>query len=215
MHHARRYTAIVLFALAIATSTPLAIWLIAGSASVLAEQVGIVGDRLAVPLGWLGAALVAVGYISYTLWSVPFVREHVLEVSPLKALGVWVAITSSTLEEIIFRRMVMDTLADNGIGVVGQIGASALVFGIAHGAWVLLSREWTIAIPVVVSTTVLGAALAAVYLLSDRALLPAVVAHIAINLVIEPWLILSAVARAWNPQHISDAHCRKLLPDAS
>lgn len=100
MHQARRYTAIVLFALAIATSTPLAIWLVAGSASVMAEQVGIAGDRLAVPLGWLGAALVAVGYMSYTLWSVPFVREHVTEVSPLKALGVWVAITSSTLEEI-------------------------------------------------------------------------------------------------------------------
>nr|MBM4733185.1 hypothetical protein [Prescottella equi] len=30
----------------------------------------------------------AVGYISYTLWSVPFVREHVTEISPLKALGV-------------------------------------------------------------------------------------------------------------------------------
>ncbi|MGW9564802.1 CPBP family intramembrane glutamic endopeptidase [Prescottella equi] len=201
MHQARRYTAIVLFALAIATSAPLAIWLVAGSASVLAEQVGLVGDRLAVPVGWMGAALVAAGYISYTLWSVPFVREHVTEISPLKALGVWVAITSSAIEEIIFRRMVMDVLADNGIGAVGQIGASALAFGVAHGAWVLLGREWAIAIPVVVSTTCLGAGLAAVYLLSDRALLPAVIAHIAINLVIEPWLILSAVTRDWNPQH--------------
>ncbi|MBM4549295.1 CPBP family intramembrane metalloprotease [Rhodococcus hoagii] len=86
-------------------------------------------------------------------------------------------------------------------GAVGQIGASALAFGVAHGAWVLLGREWAIAIPVVVSTTCLGAGLAAVYLLSDRALLPAVIAHIAINLVIEPWLILSAVTRDWNPQH--------------
>lgn len=153
-------------------------------------------------------------HLVHALWSVPFVREHVTEVSPLKALGVWVAITSSTLEEIVFRRMVMDTLADHGIGVVGQIGASALAFGVAHGAWVLLSREWTIAIPVVVSTTFLGAALAAIYLLSDRALLPAVIAHIVINLVIEPWLILSAVTRAWN-QPTSDAHRRMLLPDAS
>ncbi|MBM4669200.1 CPBP family intramembrane metalloprotease [Rhodococcus hoagii] len=86
----------------------------------------------------------------------PFVREHVTEISPLKALGVWVAITSSAIEEIIFRRMVMDALADNGIGAVGQIGASALAFGVAHGAWVLLGREWAIAIPVVVSTTCLG-----------------------------------------------------------
>nr|MBM4733164.1 CPBP family intramembrane metalloprotease [Prescottella equi] len=103
------------------------------------------------------------------------------------------AITSSAIEEIIFRRMVMDVLADNGIGAVGQIGASALAFGVAHGAWVLLGREWAIAIRSLSRQHAWGQDWAAVYLLSDRALLPAVIAHIAINLVIEPWLILSAV----------------------
>ncbi|MBM4517524.1 CPBP family intramembrane metalloprotease [Rhodococcus hoagii] len=144
----------------------------------------------------------------------PFVREHVTEISPLKALGVWVAITSSAIEEIIFRRMVMDALADNGIGAVGQIGASALAFGVAHGAWVLLGREWAIAIPVVCLDNMPGGRIGGRISAIGSRTPTAVIAHIAINLVIEPWLILSAAPATGILNTRSDSGRRKLLPDA-
>jgi hypothetical protein len=46
----------------------------------------------------------------------------------------------------------------------------------------------------VTSTFVLGALLASIYLLSRRSLLPVIVAHVGIDLLIEPWLILYALS---------------------
>lgn len=83
-------------------------------------------------------------------------------------------------------------------GIIIQVLASALIFGLAHGAWVLLRGEFKIALPVILSTTILGGLLAILYLVADRNLLAPIVAHIIINLFIEPWLILSAVTGSWD-----------------
>jgi hypothetical protein len=200
MQRAHRNASAILFAVAIATTIPFVMWFATGATSDLAEYLGLGGGRVVPTLGWLAAAAVTVGYITYTLWAVPFVKEHVAELSRFKLLGAWVAITSSTLEEIIFRGVLMDELDSRGIGAFGQIGVSAILFGVAHAMWMVMSREWSLVVPVVVSTALLGASLAVVYLLSERVLLPVAIAHVAVNLVIEPWLILSVVTRAWNPQ---------------
>ncbi|MFC1473886.1 CPBP family intramembrane glutamic endopeptidase [Rhodococcus qingshengii] len=200
MQSTYRKASAILMAVAIATTIPFGMWFATGAASNLAELLGLAGDDVGSALGWLGAAAVTVGYITYTLWAVPFVKEHVAELSTFKLLGAWAAVTSSTLEEVIFRGVLMDELDSRGIGALGQIGVSAILFGVAHAMWMVMSREWSLVVPVVVSTALLGAALAVVYLLSERVLLPVVIAHVAVNLVIEPWLILSVVTRAWNPQ---------------
>ena len=202
MHNMRLRASAILWAIAIATTVPFGIWVATGATSELAERLGLRGSGGGSMLGWAGAAVVAVGYITYTLWAVPFVKVHVTEMSVFKLLGVWAAVTSSVLEEIIFRGVVMDALAGRGFGALAQIVVSAALFGVAHAAWMVMSGEWSLVVPVVVSTAVLGAALAVVYLLSGRVLLPVAVAHVAVNLVIEPWLILSVVTRAWNSQRV-------------
>ncbi|NYH80573.1 membrane protease YdiL (CAAX protease family) [Actinopolyspora biskrensis] len=57
-----------------------------------------------------------------------------------------------------------------------------------------MSGEVRIAVPVVVSTTVLGGLLAVVYVVAGHNVLPAIVAHTLVNIVIEPWLVLAAVS---------------------
>src|SRR5690606_9756731 len=78
-----------------------------------------------------------------------------------------------------------------------QVLAAAVAFGLAHSVWVLLSRAARIIAPVAIATTTLGAALGATYLLADRNVLPVIAAHIVINLVIEPSLLLSSVNGRW------------------
>ena len=146
---------------------------------------------------WLFALLVAVLYCAYTLLAIPDVRRQALRWSRLKVLGIWAAVGSGIVEEVVFRHLLMDALQANHIPIVLQVLASALAFGLVHAAWALLARDWRIALPVIASTAALGALLALLYLASDRSTLPAIAAHTTINLVIEPWLILAAVTGAW------------------
>ena len=82
-----------------------------------------------------------------------------------------------------------------------QIIISAIAFGVAHGTWIILRGEFKIAFPVILSTAILGALLAPLYIISDRNILLPIVTHIMINLFIEPWLILSAVTGAWKNRY--------------
>lgn len=69
----------------------------------------------------------------------------------------------------------------------------------------LFSRDARIIIPVTSATTALGVALGVTYLLADRNALPVIIAHIVINLIIEPWLLLSAVNKRWGTQGLVSA----------
>src|SRR5699024_11438014 len=109
-----------------------------------------------------------VGYISYTLRAVVFVREHLFTFSWLKIIVIWVAFVSSIVDEILFRQILMDWLMSVDYGIIIQIIASAVIFGVAHGAWVLLRGEIKIALPVILSTTVLGGLLAILYIVAGR-----------------------------------------------
>lgn len=148
-------------------------------------------------VAWALSGLIAAGYIMYTFWAVPFVRSMQSELSALKAIGIVAAFASGLLEETVFRKMLMDWLGGQGAGAITQIAVSGFIFGITHSAWVALKGEIKIVLPVVISTAALGAALAALYIVSGRNVLPCIAAHIAINLVIEPWLMLAAVSGKW------------------
>lgn len=147
---------------------------------------------------WLFSAVVAIAYILYTFWAVPLVKAMQSEISVLKAIGIFAAIASGLMEEVVFRKLLMDWLDGLGVGAVIQAAASSLTFGIAHCSWAMLRRERGIVLPAVFSTAVLGLALAGLYLLGNRNVFPCILAHAVINMVVEPWLMLAAVSGRWH-----------------
>lgn len=89
--------------------------------------------------------------------------------------------------------MLMNWLQGNGACALMQIVLSALAFGLIHLSWSLLGGNLRTGAASAASTAALGLLLAVVYVAAGRNLLPAVAAHVLINLFVEPWLILSAV----------------------
>ncbi|MFS0788302.1 CPBP family intramembrane glutamic endopeptidase [Shouchella sp. 1P09AA] len=143
-------------------------------------------------LGWLLALTVASLYAAYTLYMIPETRHMVFEISMLKLLAIPLAVLSGVVEEAFFRKVIMDALEGIGLGSILQVLISALIFSFVHVVWVVFAKDWRYLFAVFVSTFVLGIGLGCVYLLSDRNILPAIVAHIFINLLIEPGLLYSA-----------------------
>lgn len=198
-HRAFRIIAI----LSVAMSLVLGFWFVQGGRDFVQEGLGLTAQALTVPWAWVMAFVVVVAYSLFTVWAVPLSRELMLERSWLKLLSVWASLTSSTVEEVVFRHLLMDVLADLQAHAVWQVVASAVVFGVAHGLWGWLGGRWRAAVPAMIATTVLGALLAVVYLIADRNVLPAIAAHIGINLVIEPGLMVATVAGLPDDQRTS------------
>jgi len=146
-----------------------------------------------IPLAWFLAVAIAVAYIAYTAYGVPTVRQNMFKFNILKLVGIFAAFTSGLIEEIVFRRMLMDWLYTVNIGIILQVIFSGVAFGITHFVWALFAKNWRVGVGAVVPTTVLGVLLAIVYLVAGRNLLPVIIAHTLINLFIEPWLIVHAV----------------------
>ena len=193
MKKERQITFWILLGLSTSMSIPLVIWVV-NKPAFFFNKIGINEQALTIPYAWLLSVLVAIGYTWYTFKAVPFVRRMQLEFSGLKLIGIWAALASGVIEEMFFRKMLMDWVLSMGTVATIQIIVSAVVFGVAHGSWVLLRGDLKIALPVIVSTAALGALLGIVYMVGERNLLPCIVAHTLINLIIEPWLILSAVS---------------------
>lgn len=147
---------------------------------------------------WIFTLLIVIGYIAYTIIALPFVRAHLFTFSWLKIIGIWAAIVTGIVEEVLFRHLLMEYLLSIAFSDILQILISGLLFGVAHGAWILLRGEWKIALPVIICTTILGSLLATLYIMAGRSTFAPIVAHIFINLVIEPWLMLSAVSGKWD-----------------
>ena len=147
----------------------------------------------AIPLAWVLAVVVAIGYIVYSAFGIPTVRQNLLKFNLLKIVGIFAAFTSGLIEEIVFRRMLMDWLFTNDISIILQIFISGIAFGITHFVWAIFGKNWRVGFGAVIPTTVLGLLLATVYLVAGRNVLPSIMAHTLINLFIEPWLILHAI----------------------
>lgn len=191
----RRRAGWVLTGTSVFLTVVIVIWYLREPSTFFSERLGMNTQAGQIGWAWLLALLVTAVYTFYTVRGVSMVNEHKFEMSRLKLIGVWAALSSGVVEEVVFRQIVMDAVAARGGSAVLQVVLSAALFGLAHGLWGLLGGEWRIAVPAMAATAFLGAALAVVYLVADRNVLPAIVAHTAINLVIEPWLILAAVSR--------------------
>ncbi|QQK76002.1 CPBP family intramembrane metalloprotease [Salicibibacter cibarius] len=161
------------------------------------HRLGVNPETFNNPIVWILTFVIAIGYIMYTARVIPFVRENLFTISWLKVIGIWIAIVSSTLEEILFRQILMDWLMSLDFSLTIQVLASAIIFGLGHSAWVLLGGDLKIALPAILATIALGGLLAILYIVADRNILAPIVAHVLINLFIEPWLILAVVTGNW------------------
>jgi hypothetical protein len=141
--------------------------------------------------GWVAAVLATMIFVAFAL-RLPSVREHLFRPSFLKLLAIALAIGSGILEEVMFRRWTMNWLLIQGQGAVVQVLGAGLLFGVVHGIWGLMGKSFRAALGATLSTGFLGLMLGLVFLLSGRSLAPCVAAHFAINLVIEPGLVLAA-----------------------
>jgi hypothetical protein len=140
--------------------------------------------------GWVLAILVVAGFVAASA-RLPSVRDNLVRMSWLKLLALVVAVVAGILEEVFFRKLLMDWLQGLPAGAVMQIAASGLAFGVAHGIWGLFGGARA-ALGATLATGALGAALAVVYVAADRSLAPCVFAHFLIDALIEPGLVLAA-----------------------
>lgn len=90
-------------------------------------------------------------------------------------------------------------MTDGGFAPIPQVLISGIAFGLAHSSWLLARRDFKFALPAILSTSVLGILLAFIYLVGGRNLGPCIFAHVLINIIIEPWLMLSSVSGKWRP----------------
>ncbi|HXC55594.1 MAG TPA: CPBP family intramembrane glutamic endopeptidase [Rhizomicrobium sp.] len=152
---------------------------------------------------WVLAAAVTVLYAGYAARASAFIGAHMLRPSNwrpfigLRLVAVLAALVSGFFEEAFFRKMLMDLAMQHGAAIAVQVAVSALAFGAAHAVWGLFGGSLRAAAGAMLATGVLGLALAAIYVVGGRAVLPCIVAHAAINLLLEPWLIIAAATGRW------------------
>lgn len=153
---------------------------------------------------WIGAALIAALYAGYCATASATIRTFMLApsawrpVAAIRAFAIVMALVTGFFEEAVFRQTLMDVLHHRGIADGMQIAFSALAFGAVHAVWGMFGGNWRAAFYAMLSTGALGAALAALYIAGGRAIAPCIAAHIAINLLIEPWLIITAATNGWS-----------------
>lgn len=168
---------------------------------------GFAAGRHGAPLGWLLALAVTAAFVAFS-FRLPSVRENLVRPSWLKLLALPMALFAGILEEWVFRAMLMNHMANQGVGLAMQILVSGFLFGLAHGIWGLFGRSLRGTLGPILVTGVLGLALAAVYAASGRLLLPCIAAHTLIDALIEPGLVLAACRREFSGSRSGGASAR-------
>jgi uncharacterized protein len=199
----RRITALILGMTSLFLFSPLAMSLFWHPIPMF-QNLGFESGATAPPLAWILGAITAIAYVLYTMKAIPLVFAHQREISWFKFLGILSAVVGGIVEEVFFRRWAMDLLMSRGVAPILQIIISGIVFGLAHTSWTLLTkRDFKVTLLAILSTSILGIFLAIIYLAGGRNLGPCIFAHVLINMVIEPWLMLSAVSGKWLTNTIS------------
>ena len=108
----------------------------------------------------------------------------------LKIVAILTAVFAGIMEEVIYRKWLMDYLNSQDFSVILQVILSGLAFGIIHLLWGI--KNIKAGVNAFISTSLLGIALAIVYLVSGRSLAPCIVAHFIITALIEPGLLIAA-----------------------
>ena len=198
----RSKTALILGTATLIMFSPLAMILV-GYQIPMFQNLGFERNLIASPIAWIPATIVGIVYVFYTLKAIPLVAEKQSEISLFKLLGILSAVVGGIVEEVFFRRWIMDHFMSGGFAPILQVVISGIAFGLVHTSWTLLAkRDFKVTLPgAIISTSILGIFLAIIYLAGGRNLGPCIFAHVLINVVIEPWLMLSAVSGKWRAQH--------------
>lgn len=185
-----------------AASSIVLVWSLFGAACVLlrlrGQRLSDIGwGRPARILGWVLAVLFAALYGGGTAFNMARLGAPVLtDWSVFRiAIALGIGVSAGICEETVFRGFVMGQARDGGAHWSAQVLLSALLFGLAHMGWGSLSGHVDVnqMVGAMSATAVLGLMMAAVYLAAGRSLSPAIFAHGAIDVVIEPWLLLYVV----------------------
>ncbi|MGZ5065603.1 MAG: CPBP family intramembrane glutamic endopeptidase [Usitatibacter sp.] len=155
-------------------------------------SLGFTPARIGGPLVWLLAILVTIYYV-WGVAHIPAVRERMFRPTLLKLVAVIAAVMAGIVEEVIFRKWVMDYLDRAGMGMTLQVLASGVAFGLAHATWGLMARSFGAALHAIVSTGLLGIALGVIYLAADRSLAPCIIAHFFMTALAEPGLMVAGL----------------------
>jgi len=146
---------------------------------------------------WIAAAAVAAAYVGASAWSLPYIASRFWDLTALKFLAIPFALITGAFEEIFFRRILMNLMAGPlHQGAMVQVLVSAVVFGAVHAIWGAFARSWNAVIVPMLWTSALGLGLALTYLLGGRDVAPCIWSHVAINLCIEPWLLVGVMRRS-------------------
>ncbi len=156
------------------------------------STMGFTPARIGGPLPWL-LALLATTYYVWGAGKIASVRERMFRPTLLKLIAVVAAVMAGIVEEIIFRKWVMDYLDRRDIGMLLQVLASGATFGLAHAIWGLLGRSFDAALHSMVATAILGIVLGVIYLAADRSLAPCIVAHFFMTALTEPGLMIGGI----------------------
>lgn len=167
------------------------VWLLLAARSDPLTALGFRAPLAGTLAAWIAGLALAALYVGWCL-RIPPVRFWLLRPRPLKALALAFAAAAAIVEEVAFRRMLMDALEGAGAGPAAQVAASALAFGALHLLWGGLRGSRRTALASAGATAVLGLGLALVYLLGGRNLAPCIVSHFIVSALIEPGLLIAA-----------------------
>jgi membrane protease YdiL (CAAX protease family) len=153
------------------------------------SYLGFINSNNGTTLSWLLALLIVVLYC-FSAAKIADVKRYMFKMDRLKLVAICAALFAGIMEEVIYRKWIMDYLNAHDFSVVLQVIISGLAFGVIHLMWGL--KNMKAGVNAFISTSILGAALAIVYLVSGRSLAPCIVAHFIITALIEPGLLIAA-----------------------
>ncbi|MFT4683911.1 MAG: membrane protease YdiL (CAAX protease family), partial [Flavobacteriales bacterium] len=140
-------------------------------------------------LSWALALLTVILYCCSAA-KIPDVKYYMFRIDGLKVVAILAAVFAGIMEEVIYRKWIMDYLNAQEFSFILQVIISGLAFGIIHLLWGI--KNIKAGVNAFISTSILGFALAIVYLVSERSLAPCIVAHFIITALIEPGLLIAA-----------------------
>lgn len=190
----RKKTLIILIIISMVMFSPIAQNILIGFRNPFFQNLGFTKESLAPWFVWILALSIAVGYVLYTFKAIPTVKKMQKEISMFKLVGLFAGLVAGIIEELLFRRWLMDSAMNHGTGIIPQIILSGVAFGFFHIGWGMFGRNRKFGLRAGLATTILGFSLAIIYVLGQRNIGPCIVAHCLISMIIEPWLLLAAVS---------------------
>ncbi|MFT6749906.1 MAG: membrane protease YdiL (CAAX protease family) [Candidatus Azotimanducaceae bacterium] len=183
-----KFTYVLLF-LVILSMGPFILVSLISDASGFFTYIGFINGNIGTSFSWFLAALVVLCYCA-SASKISDVKHYMFKFDRLKFVAIIAAVCAGILEEVVFRKWVMDYLNSNDYSRVTQVLLSGLSFGAVHLLWG--AKSVAAGINAIISTSILGSALAIVYLAGDRSLAPCIAAHFFITALTEPGLIIAA-----------------------